>query len=177
MAMPSYTDLPFGCPPEDRRSSWTEERVAKLKELFAENLTFGEIAKEIGGFSRNAVIGKAGRLGLKRGKQPPPQYAPRPRPRPRSRQTPFRASRVSILQTERIALEPEHVENPTSFFDLEPHHCRWPISGSGMSTLFCGTDKVGVAYCLHHCRLAYQPPKRLTRSELEIQLRIRKRAA
>ena len=43
--------------------SWTEEKVAKLKELWGKS-TASEIASIIGGISRNAVIGKAHRLNL-----------------------------------------------------------------------------------------------------------------
>ena len=44
--------------------SWTEEKVAKLKELWGKGNTASEIAGIIGGISRNAVIGKAHRLNL-----------------------------------------------------------------------------------------------------------------
>ena len=44
--------------------SWNEEKVAKLKELWGKVNTASEIAKIIGGISRNAVIGKAHRLNL-----------------------------------------------------------------------------------------------------------------
>ena len=44
--------------------SWTEEKVAKLKELWGSGKTASQIAEIIGGVSRNAVIGKAHRLNL-----------------------------------------------------------------------------------------------------------------
>ena len=44
--------------------SWTEEKVAKLKELWGKGNTASQIAEIIGGVSRNAVIGKAHRLNL-----------------------------------------------------------------------------------------------------------------
>ena len=44
--------------------SWTEEKVSKLKELWGKGNTASQIAKIIGGISRNAVIGKAHRLNL-----------------------------------------------------------------------------------------------------------------
>ena len=44
--------------------SWTEERIEQLKARWAEGATASEIAAELGGVSRNAVIGKAHRLGL-----------------------------------------------------------------------------------------------------------------
>ena len=39
--------------------SWTDEKVAKLKELWGKGNTASQIAEIIGGISRNAVIGKA----------------------------------------------------------------------------------------------------------------------
>lgn len=45
--------------------SWTEERIAKLTQMWESGSTASQIADELGGVSRNAVIGKAHRLGLK----------------------------------------------------------------------------------------------------------------
>lgn len=45
--------------------SWTEERIATLTKMWEGGATASEIATELGGVSRNAVIGKAHRLGLK----------------------------------------------------------------------------------------------------------------
>jgi GcrA cell cycle regulator len=45
--------------------SWTDERIATLKKMWEGGATASEIATELGGVSRNAVIGKAHRLGLK----------------------------------------------------------------------------------------------------------------
>ncbi|HEX8639519.1 MAG TPA: GcrA family cell cycle regulator [Allosphingosinicella sp.] len=44
--------------------SWTEERIERLKALWTQGITASQIADELGGVSRNAVIGKAHRLGL-----------------------------------------------------------------------------------------------------------------
>ena len=44
--------------------SWTDERIDRLKAMWAEGSTASQIAEELGGVSRNAVIGKAHRLGL-----------------------------------------------------------------------------------------------------------------
>jgi GcrA cell cycle regulator len=44
--------------------SWTEERIERLKAMWAKGSTASQIADELGGVSRNAVIGKAHRLGL-----------------------------------------------------------------------------------------------------------------
>ena len=45
--------------------SWTDERIATLKKMWEGGATASQIAEELGGVSRNAVIGKAHRLGLK----------------------------------------------------------------------------------------------------------------
>ncbi len=44
--------------------SWTDERIDQLKRLWEQGMTASQIADELGGVSRNAVIGKAHRLGL-----------------------------------------------------------------------------------------------------------------
>ena len=44
--------------------SWTDERIDRLKALWMQGMTASQIADELGGVSRNAVIGKAHRLGL-----------------------------------------------------------------------------------------------------------------
>jgi len=44
--------------------SWTDERIERLKKMWSEGATASQIADELGGVSRNAVIGKAHRLGL-----------------------------------------------------------------------------------------------------------------
>jgi len=44
--------------------AWTEDRVEVLTKLWAEGLSASQIAKQLGGVTRNAVIGKVHRLGL-----------------------------------------------------------------------------------------------------------------
>ena len=65
--------------------SWTDERIATLKKMWEGGSTASQIADELGGVSRNAVIGKAHRLGLK--SRPSPVKAaekkkPAPKPKP-----------------------------------------------------------------------------------------------
>src|ERR1700753_1247832 len=43
---------------------WTDERVDLLKKLWLDGLSASQIAKQLGGVTRNAVIGKVHRLGL-----------------------------------------------------------------------------------------------------------------
>ncbi len=50
--------------------SWTEERIDRLKTMWAKGATASQIAEDLGGVSRNAVIGKAHRLGLEQRPSP-----------------------------------------------------------------------------------------------------------
>ncbi len=81
--------------------SWTDERVETLKRMWGEGQSASQIAKELGGVTRNAVIGKVHRLGLSNrvgGKDEeeetpvaeapvaaPPRIDPAPRPEPQPR--------------------------------------------------------------------------------------------
>jgi len=85
--------------------SWTDERVEQLKKMWTEGQSASQIAKELGGVTRNAVIGKVHRLGLsnrsgaapakspetKSAKpdpvQPAKPAAPRPEPKPEEPRT------------------------------------------------------------------------------------------
>jgi GcrA cell cycle regulator len=44
--------------------SWTDERIEQLRQMWQNGHTASQIAETLGGVSRNAVIGKAHRLGL-----------------------------------------------------------------------------------------------------------------
>ena len=44
--------------------SWTEQKIQMLKDMWGHGYSASEIAKRLGGFTRNAVIGKAHRLKL-----------------------------------------------------------------------------------------------------------------
>ncbi|MEO9777607.1 MAG: GcrA family cell cycle regulator [Sedimentitalea sp.] len=75
--------------------SWTDERVETLKKMWGEGQSASQIAKELGGVTRNAVIGKVHRLGLSNrnsgaaaatkpeAKPKPAAAAPKPEPKPR----------------------------------------------------------------------------------------------
>ncbi|TWI29939.1 GcrA family cell cycle regulator [Paracoccus sulfuroxidans] len=56
--------------------SWTDERVETLKRMWAEGQSASQIAKELGGVTRNAVIGKVHRLGLSNRTEEAPAEAP-----------------------------------------------------------------------------------------------------
>ncbi|HKT16107.1 MAG TPA: GcrA family cell cycle regulator [Allosphingosinicella sp.] len=58
--------------------SWTDERIDQLKEMWTRGMTASQIADELGGVSRNAVIGKAHRLGLQSRPSPVKPNEPAP---------------------------------------------------------------------------------------------------
>ena len=58
--------------------SWTDERIDRLKDLWTKGMTASQIADELGGVSRNAVIGKAHRLGLQSRPSPVKPNEPAP---------------------------------------------------------------------------------------------------
>src|SRR3954454_22776959 len=68
--------------------SWTDERIERLKSLWTKGMTASHIADELGGVSRNAVIGKAHRLGLQSRPSPVNANEPEPKPTPRAKKTP-----------------------------------------------------------------------------------------
>ena len=71
--------------------SWTDERVELLKKMWSEGQSASQIAKELGGVTRNAVIGKVHRLGLsnRAGATPAPAEAkPEPKVAPKAKAPP-----------------------------------------------------------------------------------------
>ena len=82
--------------------TWTDERVELLKKLWADGLSASQIAGELGGITRNAVIGKVHRLGLSGRAKSPSSSAPRPR-KPRTR-TCMRVPRPAMRGNTALAL-------------------------------------------------------------------------
>lgn|SRR3990167_9965432 len=134
--------------------NWTPQEDAILKKMRADGVSFGVIAKRIGR-PRNALIGRANRLGLPRVLQPKVRgqrtHAPwRPRLSASSKARP----RPIIKQREP---EPAYTGAPVRFMDLRAGYgqCRMIIGETaGPDTLFCGAPAEG-AYCAVHARRAY----------------------
>ena len=147
--------------------SWTDERVALLTKLWADGLSASQIAAELGGITRNAVIGKVHRLGLSGRAKSPSSSSPRPRKARSSGM--LRVSRPSMRGTTALAYEydaepePELIEIPVeqrkTLLQLTEKTCRWPVGDTGSQDFFfCGGDTVNeLPYCSYHSRVAYQP--------------------
>lgn len=157
--------------------NWTDERVELLKRLWAEGLSASQIAGQMGGVSRNAVIGKVHRLKLagrgrasasqprqKKVMQPGVSKAP-PRP-PRPMTTTVGANALQVMfDAEPVAMRraAEDVVVPISrklgLLDLTEKTCKWP-NGDPLSETFsfCGNDAgESSPYCKYHARVAFQP--------------------
>ena len=134
--------------------SWTDERVELLKKLWADGLSASQIAAELGGITRNAVIGKVHRLGLSgRAKSPSSsraaaaQGALAPHMLRVSRPLDARQHRARAPTTTRPEPEPELIENiipigqRTTLLELTEQTCRWPIGDPGSAEFFfCGGE-------------------------------------
>ena len=152
--------------------SWTDERVELLKKLWGDGLSASQIAGELGGITRNAVIGKVHRLGLSGRAKAPSSSVPRQR-KPRAPSM-FRAPRPIMRGATALAMqpayeydvepEPEVVENVIpmgqrcTLVELNDDKCRWPIGDPGAPDFyFCGGQTSSGPYCGYHSRVAYQP--------------------
>ncbi len=155
--------------------SWTEERVELLKKLWADGLSASQIAGELGGITRNAVIGKVHRLGLSgRGKTTNQQpKARKPRTTQSSRPSQPRSIGNTALKVD-YAPAPKPIAAPrpapveeliipveerATILTLTEQSCKWPIGDPSSSDFyFCGRHSdPGIPYCEHHARVAYQP--------------------
>jgi GcrA cell cycle regulator len=107
--------------------SWTDEKVAKLKELWGKGSTASQIAEIIGGISRNAVIGKAHRLNLsakiKTRAATSNQNFENSLEEKNIKNRRGRKSKFKSLIIEKD-FEPE---NPKQLEELDESSCKWPI--------------------------------------------------
>ena len=139
--------------------SWTEDKVAKLKELWGKGSTASQIAEIIGGLSRNAVIGKAHRLNL----------SAKIKTRTAATNHNFENSLVeketknkrnSKGKFRSLIIEKDfEPENPKQLEELDENSCKWPIGHPDeKSFYFCGRSSLkDFSYCKLHLLYAYQP--------------------
>ena len=121
--------------------SWTEKRIELLKKYWSKGMSASQIAETLGDVTRNAVIGKAHRLGLNA--RPSPVKAPvEKKPAPK--------------QPKPVEPSPKRIK----LLNLTERMCKWPIGHPGEDDFhFCGAPSVaGQPYCEDHCRRAYQTP-------------------
>ena len=139
--------------------SWTDEKVAKLKELWGKGNTASQIAEIIGGISRNAVIGKAHRLNLSA------KIKTRTAISNQNFENSIDENNVKIKKGRRnkfksLIIEKDfEPENPKQLEELDENSCKWPIGHPNEKTFyFCGRSSIkDFSYCKLHLLYAYQP--------------------
>ena len=170
--------------------SWTEERVEVLKKLWAEGHSASQIAKQLGGVTRNAVIGKVHRLGLS-GRATPSRPVKRPprlaRPKPRvstdgnvsaPATTPSEPRIRRAPQDRMIAtLPPAPVADgeAATILTLRDSMCKWPIGDpADPKFAFCGRKSDCGPYCEEHAKVAFQPQRKRERKRTGDEEYVRK---
>lgn len=154
--------------------SWTDDRVSLLTKLWGEGHTAAEIAKQLGGVTRNAVIGKAHRLKLSNRVSPIQQnkkVAPKPAANKNEKAVKVveKAKVTRVKKAAPVAPSPVFQEDPIedrddlySLMDLKPRMCRWPCGDPKEEGFgFCGHNSMpGLPYCPEHAKMAYQAATR-----------------
>lgn len=100
--------------------SWTDERIEQLKQLWGNGITASQIADELGGVSRNAVIGKAHRLGLKARPSPVKSNDSAKKEAPKKAAPVKEAAPVAIPVTEKTAPAPKPAAKPAPVAEEKP---------------------------------------------------------
>ena len=139
--------------------SWTEEKVAKLKELWGKGNTASQIAEIIGGISRNAVIGKAHRLNLS-AKIKTRISTTNVNFKPNHDELKVKSRKSKRNKFKSLIIEKDfEPENPKQLEELDEKSCKWPIGHPNeKSFYFCGrTSLKDFSYCKLHLLYAYQP--------------------
>ncbi|TBB57043.1 GcrA cell cycle regulator [Rhizobium ruizarguesonis] len=145
---------------------WTDERVARLKRLWAEGLSASQIAAHLGGVSRNAVVGKIHKLQLP-GRAGAGRIVPRQTSASNFDKLLPRQARVVVPISKKLAVH-----------QLTERVCHWPVGDPLTADFsFCGADAPeNSPYCVYHQRLAYQPrgsrtkPKAVEVNETETEV-------
>lgn len=145
--------------------SWTDERVDLLKKLWSEGRSAAEIAKELGGVTRNAVIGKAHRLKLSNRVSPIQQNNKPAAAKPAAKKADKAVVELAsaIKPSIPAAKPPSREAGPLmDLLDLKPRMCRWPVGDPHDETFgFCGQEVImGLPYCCEHAKMAYQAATR-----------------
>ncbi len=169
--------------------NWTDERVDLLRKLWSEGLSASQIAAQLGGVSRNAVIGKVHRLKLSsrgrstatpaRQKKAVQAAATKAVSRAAATTRPMTVSVGATALQAQFDVEPvarqylrpqQDVVVPISrrlqLVQLSERTCKWP-NGDPLSEefSFCGNDCADTGpYCRYHAKIAYQPASERRRS-------------
>lgn len=138
-------------------SFWNDENTKALKIAYAEGRPSSWIAAALG-CTRNAVIGKIGRLKL----APPKIHKPRTKQEDLPPPKPFYFRSRVPLPPAAPTVNNDHlipVERRKTIMELTNHTCRWPVGEPGaVDFFFCGDFPVDNSpYCLEHTHRATTP--------------------
>ena len=133
-------------------SGWTPDREALLKILWTQGLSANQIAKRLGGVSRNAVIGKRIRMGLPERDASSPRLTKAQAAKSLGKTTP-----VLIIDRSREKGAARGDWN-IRFIDRNEYHCRMFVGGESHETgLICRMSRIeGKPYCRVCCTIAYR---------------------
>ncbi|MBO4519616.1 MAG: global cell cycle regulator GcrA-like protein [Alphaproteobacteria bacterium] len=142
---------------------WTDEQVEELKRLWDKGLTTGEIGKALG-VSKNAVVGKAHRLGLNSRPSPIRRGDDDVNSAPENTEKATAAKKKKTAKSE-PAKKSQEKEKKKLFTvnDLTSSSCRWPIGDPKDEDFhFCGKEALpDKPYCAEHAAIAYVSAKAL----------------
>lgn len=137
--------------------AWTDDRVDLLTRLWAEGLSASEVARRLGGVSRNAVIGKLHRLGRLRGRPSRPRRLDAP-PRTSKARTLEAASAPRSRRLPNLRPEPPPAGPLVPLTALRAGRCRWPYGDPKADGFgFCGAHAPRGPYCPAHSAVAFAP--------------------
>jgi GcrA cell cycle regulator len=153
---------------------WTETAIETLRQMALEGKSASAIAAALGAPSRNAVIGKANRIGIKltghvHCSAPRTTRATTERPRrpaiARTGSALWKRAVVPALAREKkpawLFAEAQVGEMlKVGFEEIREGACRWPLGDpTNEDFVYCGVETAkGRPYCAGHCRMAYKPP-------------------
>ncbi len=149
-----------------RSRLWTAERIGALQRLWADGKTAVEIAAELDGVSRSAVLGMIFRLRLGADGAEAKTAAAKPGKSRAAVLPPLSPTRRHRRKRKNPASDPPpRRSGPVGLFDLGNDMCRWPHGRlGGRNYLFCGAPGAdlagGIPYCALHMRRAYLIPPR-----------------
>lgn len=143
---------------------WNDDNVTRLKELWDQGLPTAQIGKLLG-FTKNAVVGKAHRIGLER--RPSPIRRTTAKPDRKKARSPI----VPKLNFEKITFQEKKLISDVQTFQPsinnvfkgnEKRGCEWPSGHPDEPEFhFCSKERYeDKPYCLDHCAIAYVIPEK-----------------
>jgi GcrA cell cycle regulator len=140
-------------------STWTDAKVKMLAALAGDGWSSSQIAKKLG-FTRNAIIGKVHRLGLKL-KNLVNGTVPHPPRKHRKKVVSESWALQSQPYNEPVVVAPPESEQPgpMTLLKLTNGMCKWPINDGYPQFYFCGKPCALGPYCPEHTRKAYSQVK------------------